>query len=591
MNATDRSAPTSAIRRIFSADHETIGKQYFALSALMLLVGGLMALAMRWQLAWPWTEMPIVGRILFPDTGRVISPGFYTVLFTMHGTIMIFFVIIPLLTGAFGNCLIPAMIGAREMAFPRLNMWSFWVMIPAIACLVAGFFVEGGAASSGWTGYAPLSTVAEAAPGSLHGQTLWLMALTLSGVSSMLGSINYVTTIATLRVSGMTMMRLPLTVWGLLTAASLQVLALPVLTAGGLLQLSDRIVHTGFFTPSNLVIGGAYPDITGSTGGSPLLWQHLFWFYSHPAVYVMILPAMGMVSDVLSVHARKPVFGYRPMVWALAAICVLGFLVWGHHMFVSGMSPAAGTAFMLSTFLIALPSSVKVFNWLATLWGGRIHLTSAMLFAIGFVALFVVGGLSGIALAATPVDVYVHDTYVVVAHFHYIVAGGTLLAIFAGTYHWFPRIFGRRLDERLGRIHFVGTFVLTNCVFLMMHQLGLAGLMRRTADPYAVDLFAHLRPVNVFITWSAIGLFVWQFFFVANLIVTWRRARTSAENDPNPWRAASLEWSAFDPAMRVVRGPYEYADPGAPEDWKPQSEPGVNAGAGVVHRVSSPPSK
>jgi cytochrome c oxidase subunit 1 len=401
-----------------------------------------------------------------------------------------------------------------------------------------------------------------------------------------------VTTIATLRASGMSLMRMPLTVWGLLTAASLQIVALPVLTAGGLLQLCDRLIHTGFFTPANLVIGGVDPDTLGSTGGSPLLWQHLFWFYSHPAVYVMILPAMGMVSDVLSVHARKPVFGYRPMVWAMSAICVLGFMVWGHHMFVSGMNPAAGTAFMLATFLIALPSSIKTFNWLATLSGARIRLTTAMLFALGFVALFVVGGLSGLWLAATPVDVYVHDTYVVVAHFHYIVAGGTLLAIFAGTYHWFPRIFGCRLDERLGRAHFVGTFVLTNCVFLMMHQLGLAGLLRRTADPTAIDFHAHLQPINVFITWSAIGLAAWQTIFVANLAWTGLRARRERAACPaNPWQAGSLEWSAAAGEVVVCRGPYEYADPLAPADWRPQAEEPVAAGVAAPHPLSSPPSK
>jgi cytochrome c oxidase subunit I len=575
-SAHERAPQGFLSKYVFSTDHKVIGLQYLFTSLAMFLLGGALALAIRWQLAWPWTEMPVIGRALFPATGRVISPEFYAVLFTMHGTIMIFFVIIPLLTGAFGNYLIPLMIGAPDMAFPRLNRVSYWMMIPAIACAVAGFFVEGGAASAGWTGYAPLSTVASAAPGSLNGQTWWLFALTFSGISSLTGAINYVATVVKMRAPGLSMMRLPLTVWGLFTAAALQIVALPVLTAGSLLQLSDRLIHTGFFTPANLVIGGASPEATGAVGGSPLLWQHLFWFYSHPAVYVMVLPAMGIVSDVLSVHARKPVFGYRPMVWAMSAICVLGFLVWGHHMFVSGMSPAAGTAFMLSTFLIALPSSIKVFNWLGTLWQARIRLNTAMLFALGFVAMFIVGGLSGIWMAATPVDVYIHDTYVVVAHFHYIVFGGSVFAAFAAIHHWFPKMFGRVMDERLGKIHFVGTFVLTNCVFLMMHQLGLAGLMRRTADPYVYDVYAHLRPINVFITWSAILLSAWQIVFVVNFAWSLARGKRAGRN---PWDACSLEWEASSPpehgnfASPVVvhRGPYEYGSPEVAEDWLSQT--------------------
>ncbi len=339
--------------RLWSLDHKTIGVQFLISSLVMLLLGGLLAMAVRWQLAWPWTEMPIVGRALFGDHGRVMSPEGYTALFTMHGTVMIFFVIIPLLTGAFGNYLIPLMIGARDMAFPRLNAFSFWIMVPGIACALAGFALEGGAAAAGWTAYPPLSTVLGAAPGSGAGQTLWLWALFFSGLSSLSGAINYVVTIVTMRAPGMSLMRMPLTVWGLFVAAMLQCMALPVLTAATVLQYSDRALGTGFY----------------SDAGTPLLWQHLFWFYSHPAVYVMVVPAMGMVSDILSVHSRKPVFGYKPMVWAMVAITGLGVLVWGHHMFVSGMSPIAGTGFMLSTILIALPSAVKTFNWLGTVWG------------------------------------------------------------------------------------------------------------------------------------------------------------------------------------------------------------------------------
>lgn len=562
---------------VFSLDHKVIGLQYLFTSLAMLAIGAALALAIRWQLAWPWTEMPIVGRALFPHTGRVISPEFYTALFTMHGTVMVFFVVIPLLVGAFGNYLIPLMIGARDMALPKLNLLSYWSMLPAIACLLASFFVEGGAASAGWTSYPPLATLSAAAPGSAGGQTLWLVAIAFVGVSSLLGAINYVTTVIKMRAPGMTLLRMPLTVWGLFVSSVLQLLALPVLTAGTLLQLADRGLGTGFFTPAGLLVNQVSPEALGNaTGGSPLLWQHLFWFYSHPAVYVMVLPAMGIVSDVLAVHARKPVFGYKPMVFAMCAIAFLGFLVWGHHMFTSGMYAQMGTAFMLTTMLIALPSAVKTFNWLATLWGGRIRLTSAMLFAIGFVSMFVIGGLSGLWLAATPVDVYAHDTYLVVAHFHYIVFGASVFGAFAGMYHWAPKMFGRAFDERLGRLHFAGTFLLTNAVFLLMHQLGIAGLMRRTADPYAYAIYAQLRGVNVFITWSAIALVAWQAFFLVNFAWTLLRAR---EGVRNPWRAASLEWETasppphgnFDARLEVARGPYEYGDPAARDDFAPQA--------------------
>jgi cytochrome c oxidase subunit I len=551
-------------RYVFSLDHKVIGLQYLFASFAMLLAGGLLAMAMRWQLAWPWTEMPVVGKLLFPATGRVISPEFYTALFTMHGTIMVFFVVIPLLTGAFGNYLVPLMIGARDMAFPRLNMLSFWIFVPAALLVLASFFVEGGAAAAGWTSYAPLATLRVAAPGSGAGQTLWLVAVTLAGTSSFLGALNVVTTVVMMRAKGLTFGRLPLTVWGLLVASALQLLALPVLTAGGLLQLADRGLGTGFFTPANLIVNQVSPEAAGAAvGGLPILWQHLFWFYSHPAVYVMIVPAMGIISDVLAVHARKPVFGYRPMVIAMASIAGLGVIVWGHHMFVSGMNPTVGMAFMLSTVLIALPSGVKVFNWIATLWRSRIRLTAAMLHALGFVSLFIVGGLSGIWMAATPVDMYIHDTYVVVAHFHYIVFGGTMFAVFAGVHHWFPKMFGRMLDERLGKLHFVGTFVFTSGVFLMMHQLGFAGLMRRTADPYQYEVYAHLRPLNVFITWCAFALFAWQALFVVNLF--WSLFR-GVRVGRNPWQAASLEWEApsppahgnFDRRIEVFGGPYEF---------------------------------
>lgn len=547
-------------RYLWSLDHKVIGIQFLVFSLLMLVFGLSSSLAIRWQLAWPWTEMPIVGRALFPATGGVTTPEFYTVLFTFHGSVMIFFVVIPLLTGWLGNYLIPLMIGARDMAFPRLNALSFWLMPPAAAAMLAGFWSEGGAASAGWTAYPPLATSFTSTAGGTNGQTWWLIAISLSGIASTLGAINYITTISLLRARGLEWLRLPLTVWALLIAAILQLAGLPMLTAGGLMQLSDRLLETQFF----------------SAQGAPILWQHMFWFYGHPAVYVVILPAMGVVSDVLSVHARKGVFGYRPMVLSMLAIATLGFLVWGHHMFVSGMNPSVGLAFEISTTLIALPSGVKVFNWLATLWGSRIQFTSAMLFALGFVALFITGGLSGLWLTSTPVDVYVHDTYVVVGHFHYIVFGGSVFGLFAAFYHWFPKMSGRLLNERLGRWHFVGTFVLTSGVFLLMHQLGLAGMLRRTADPYVYESFQHLRTPNVWITWSAIALASWQALFVANLAYS---LRYGPRADANPWRANSLEWEAASPPphgnfsreLVVERGPYEFEPSNSASDNRPQA--------------------
>jgi cytochrome c oxidase subunit 1 len=563
---------------VFSTDHKVIGLQFMFTGLVFFLLGGLFAMAIRYQLAWPWKSMPVIGKVLFPNTGEAITPEFYTMLFTMHGTIMIFFVIIPLLTGAFGNFLIPLMIGAPDMAFPKLNMFGYWAMVPAIACVLLAFATPGGGPAAGWTAYPPLSTIKSAAPGSLSGQTYWLMALTWVGASSMMGAVNYATTIVKMRAPGMTMMRMPLSVWALFIAALLQLFALPVLTAASIMQILDRVLDTGFFTPTNLIVNQVNPEMEGAAaGGQPLLWQHLFWFYSHPAVYIMVVPAMGLASDIIATHARKPIFGYKPMVYSMAAIAGLGFIVWGHHMFASGMNPALGMTFMVSTVMIALPSAIKVFNWLGTLWGSRIHLTTPMLNALGFVAMFIIGGLSGIWMAATPVDIYIHDTYIVVAHFHYVVFGGSVFAIFAGLYHWFPKMFGRMMNETLGKVHFVGSFIFTNGVFYMMHQLGMAGLMRRTADPYDYETYAHLQPLNQFISICAFCLFAWQIIFVFNFFhsIFWGK-----RVGRNPWRSNSLEWDApsppghgnFDHELKVYRGPYEYASPESEEDYLPQTK-------------------
>ena len=563
---------------IFSVDHKVIGLQFLFTGLLFFILGGGLAMAIRWQLGWPWEPMPLIGNLLFPETGRVISPEYYTSLFTMHGTVMIFFVIIPLLTGAFGNFLIPLMIGAPDMAFPKLNMFGYWAMAPAIFFLMLGFGAEGGGPAAGWTAYPPLSTLESAAPGSLSGQTFWLLSLTWVGISSMMGAVNYVTTIVKMRAPGMTLMRMPLSIWALFISALLQLFALPVLTAASIMQLMDRVLHTGFFTPTNLLVNGAVAEIEGAAaGGQPLLWQHLFWFYSHPAVYIMVLPAMGFASDIIATHARKPVFGYKPMVYSMSAIAGLGFVVWGHHMFTSGMNPALGMTFMVATIMIALPSAIKVFNWLGTLWGSRIHLTTPMLFSLGFVSMFIIGGLSGIWMAATPVDIYIHDTYIVVTHFHYVVFAGSVFAIFSAIYHWFPKMFGRLMNETLGRWHFVGTFVFTNGVFYMMHQLGMVGLMRRTADPYVYETYAGLQDLNRFISYCAFALAAWQIFFVVNLFhsIFWGK-----RVGRNPWKCCSVEWEApsppghgnFDKELCVHRGPYEYADPQYDDDFCSQCD-------------------
>ncbi|MBM3998426.1 MAG: cytochrome c oxidase subunit I [Planctomycetes bacterium] len=571
---------------VFSKDHKIIGLQFLFSTLIWFLIGGLLALGIRWQLAYPWSTMPVLGPLLFSEEGGQISPEFYTTLFTMHATVMIFFVIIPILAGAFGNYLIPLMIGADDMAFPTLNMLSYWFMWPAFVLISASFFTPPYGAGAGWTSYPTLASIPQASPGSFHAQTLWLMGITFVGVSSMMGSVNYLTTIIQMRAPGMTMFRLPLTIWGMFITAILQAFALPVLTAAGFMQLTDRLFGTGFFTPEHWVVNNGVPV---SGGGQTLLWQHLFWFYSHPAVYIMILPAMGMVSDMLACFARKPIFGYKPMVYSISGIAGLGFIVWGHHMFVSGMNPILGMTFMVSTMMIALPSAVKVFNWLGTLWGGRIRFTTPMLFALSFVSMFVIGGLSGIFMAATPVDMFIHDTYFIVAHFHYVLFGGTAMAVFGAVYFWFPKMFGRMMNEPLGKLHFVLTFIFLNGTFYTMHILGAVGFPRRLADPYPYQTFEHLRPMNVFMTWCAIGMVTTQVLFVVNFFVS---IFAGPRVGRNPWGANSLEWMApsppghgnFDFQPIVYRGPYEYGSPEVDTDNYPQTQPPPSGGSSDERR-------
>ena len=558
---------------VFSTDHKVIGKQFLLSSLIWLAVGGFLALALRWQLAWPWTDMPIVGQLLFASEGGQISPEFYNMLFTMHATIMIFFVIIPILTGAFGNFLIPLMIGADDMAFPRLNMLSYWIMWPAFACLILAFLMPGYGAGAGWTSYPPLSTLVDSAPNSSGAQTLWIISLLFVGVSSMLGSINYITTVLQMRAPGLNFLRLPMTVWTLLITAILQAFALPVLTIALIMQLSDRMLQTGFFTPDNLIANNAQAV---SGGGDPLLWQHLFWFYSHPAVYIMILPAMGMVSDIISCFSRKPLFGYRAMVYSVSAIAGMGFIVWGHHMFTSGMSNLLSISFMVSTMLIALPSGIKIFNWLATMYGGRLQLTTPMLFSVGFVSMFVIGGLSGIVLAVPPVDIHLHDTYYIVGHIHYVLFGASLLGVMGAIYYWYPKMFGRKMNEGLGKLHFLLTFIFLNLTFLPMHFLGARGFPRRYADHSQIEGFAELMPIQQFITLAAFAMGAAQIILLVNFFGSMIFGKKA---DRNPWRANTLEWNADSPPVHgnfkkqpiVERGPYEYSHPENESDFWPQA--------------------
>ena len=548
---------------IWSLDHKIIGLQYLFTSLGFLFVGGGLALLLRWQLAYPSTQVMANGDVGNPLSLPFINPQFYNSLFTMHATVMVFLVVMPLLIGAFGNYLIPLKIGAGDMAFPLINELSYWVYVFSGVLLMGSFFVAGGAAAGGWTSYAPLSSVA-AYNGTQMGQSLWCVGIFFNGLASIMGAFNYITTIVNMRAPGMGFFRMPLAVWSLFITAFLLLLAVPVLSAAAAMLFLDLNAGTSFFNPAK--------------GGQPLLWQHLFWFFGHPEVYIMILPAMGMVSDVLAIFSRKPVFGYRAMVYAMVAIGFLGFIVWGHHMFVSGMNLVLSAAFGVSTMVIAVPSAIKTFNWLGTLWGGSIHFTTAMLNALAFVLMFVIGGLSGIFMASTPVDIFVHHTYFIVAHIHYVLFGGSIFGIFAGIYTWYPKMFGRMLDENLGKIHFGLTFAFYNLCFFPMHNVGLGGMMRRIADPTAYEHLRALQPINQFITLAAIALGFTQLIFIWNFFRSLRHGKPAGKN---PWRATTLEWAVasppghgnFDVTPTVYRGAYDYSVPGAARDFIMQNEP------------------
>src|SRR6202043_49495 len=560
-------APQGFIRKyIFSLDHKVIGIQYFFLALTAVWVGMFLSLLMRIHLIWPQVNLPIVGHI---------QPETYLSLLTMHGTIMVFFVLTTAPQGGFGNYFLPIQIGAPDMAFPVLNMLSFWTTFVAFVVMLAAFFVTGGAPLHGWTGYPPLSAVQSTGPGEGLGADLWITSIAIFCAASLMGALNFITTTLDLRAKGMTLMRMPLTVWSWFITAILGLLAFGVLLSAGLLLLMDRNLGTSFYVPLIVVNG----QIMGHKGGSPLLWQHLFCFFGHPEVDIAILPGMGVTSHVLSTFSRKPIFGYKAMVYAILSIGFLGFLVWGHHMFMSGMNPYSAMAFSVLTMCIGVPSAIKTFNWIGTLWGGKIHFDTAMMFALGFVSLFVTGGISGIFLGQPALDLYFHDTYFVVGHFHMIMGVAAIFGMFAGTFYWFPKMFGKMMNEPMGKLHFYCTFIGVYAIFTPMHYLGIAGNPRRYSDFSNVEYLSPLMPVHHFMTYAAYFTAAAQIIFVINLF--WSMAK-GPKAPMNPWNSTSLEWSIPSPPPFdnfagvppvVHHGPYEFSVPGAPNDYIMQNDP------------------
>ena len=603
--------PKSFIRKyIFSLDHKVIGIQYILLALSAVIVGMIMSVLMRMNLSWPGTHWPIMGT-LFPTgaPGGVMSGEFYLSLVTMHGTLMVFFVLTTAPQGGFGNYFLPIQIGAEDMAFPFLNMMSFWVTFVGFVVLLLAIFVEGNVGLGqwfaklgesawaggsgtvgpigGWTGYAPLSALGKVAgPGQGAGVSLWIISIAIFCVGSLLGALNFITTLLNMRTRGMSLMRMPLTCWAWFTTAVLALLSFPVLLGGGILLLLDRIAGTSFFIPGNLYVSGA--PVPLHNGGSPLLWQHLFWFFGHPEVYIAILPGMGATSHILSTFARKPIFGYRAMVFAIFAIGMLGFFVWGHHMFISGMSPYSAVAFSILTLSIGVPSAIKTFNWIGTLWGARIRFTTPMLFAIGFVSVFVAGGITGLVLGQTSLDFFFHDTYFVTAHFHLVMGVASIFGMFAATYFWFPKMFGRMMSESLGKIHFWVTFLGVYAIFVPFHAMGMLGMPRRYSQFGEYEFLKHSHPLVIFVTVAAIITVLIQILFYFNFFWSMFKGKKATDD---PWEATTLEWTTATPpphdnfaghAPVVHRGPYEFSVPGAPNDYVMQTEPeGIEVPTGL----------
>lgn len=561
---------------IFTMDHKMIGKQFLITGMIMGIIGVMMSMLFRLEIAYPEQSFPILEFFLgkwAPD--GVMDPNIYLSLVTIHGTIMVFFVLTAGLSGTFSNLLIPLQIGARDMASGFMNALSYWFFFLSSVIMVASLFVESGPAGAGWTIYPPLSALPQAMPGSGTGMTLWLVSMTFFIVSSLLGSLNYIATVLNMRTKGMSMTRLPLTIWAFFVTAVLGVLSFPVLLSAALLLMFDRMLGTSFYL-SDIFIGG---EVLNYSGGSPVLYQHLFWFLGHPEVYIILLPALGISSEVIATNSRKPIFGYRAMVGSILAIAFLSFIVWGHHMFVTGMNPFLGSVFTFTTLLIAIPSAVKAFNYITTLWKGNIQYTPAMLFSIGLVSTFVTGGLTGVILGDSALDINVHDTYFVVAHFHIVMGLSAIYGMFAGVYHWFPKMYGRMMNKSMGYVHFWLTFITAYGVFFPMHFLGMAGLPRRYYSNTAFPMFDNLADINELITYFAIIGGIAQLIFIFNFFYSiWRGPKA----EQNPWRGNSLEWTTPvehlhgnwpGPIPVVHRWAYDYSKPGAEDDFVPQNVP------------------
>jgi cytochrome c oxidase subunit I len=562
---------------IFSHDHKMIGKQFLVTAIFMAWVAVIMSLIFRLQLAWPGEGFAFTNFFLGDKwaPGGVLDPNMYLALVTIHGTIMVFFVLTGGLSGTFANLLIPLQIGARDMASGFINMLSYWFFLLSSVIMLASLFVEGGPASAGWTIYPPLSALPQAIPGSGAGMTLWLVSMTFFIASSLLGGLNYVATILNLRTKGMRMTRLPLTIWAIFVTAVLGVLSFPVLLSAALLLLMDRTMGTSFYLSEIHVAGEALDHV----GGSPILFQHLFWFLGHPEVYIVLLPALGITSEIIATNARKPIFGYRAMIGSILAIGFLSFIVWGHHMFLTGMNPFLGSVFVFTTLLIAIPSAVKVFNYITTLWRGNIVFTPAMLFSVGLVATFIAGGLTGLILADSALDINVHDTYFVVAHFHIVMGMSAIFGMFAGIYHWFPKMYGRMMNTKMGYAHFWITFICAFGVFFPMHFIGLAGAPRRYYSYSEFPMFDGVMDLNVLVTVFAIIGALAQVLFTYNFFYSLSRGPRASQN---PWRSNTLEWTTPvehihgnwpGPLPVVHRWPYDYSKPGKEEDFVPQTVP------------------